>query len=444
MEDSHHGRDAEGPLEIGKAGWRDILWRLWAETGSHNVGMLAAGVAFYAFLAFVPALGAMVLMYGLLSDPAQIGAQLQVVFHLLPSDAAKLVGDQMVSVTKTSAGKSGLGLAVALLLAIYGSMSASSAIISALNVVYDEEETRSLVHTYGLAIGISVALVLVGLMGVLAIGALAFLVGLMPSAPAGVILLIRVAFWLAAAVSASSVIAVIYRFAPDRRPAKWRWVAPGAAVATIAWLAMTLVFGLYATHIANYNATYGALGAVVGLLMWLYFSAFVILAGSELNAELERQTAKDSTRGPARPMGQRRAYVADTLGEPRSKHEPRQDGGQGGPEQRQHSRSKVVGKTEHTLRDARSELDRAKARFFETLGAIEHGVSPGVLIEHGRRAIKTKLSAISETGVALARARPAPLVAGAAAVVALLTMPFLTGVVRRRRSRPTEVAGDSA
>jgi membrane protein len=244
-----------------------------------------------------------------------VGHHLQTVFRLLPPDAAKLVGEQLINVTKASAGKTGLGLGFALLLALYGAMKGASAIITALNITYDQEEGRGFFHQTLVAIGITVGMILVGVLGVLAISALAFLEALIPAAPDSVKLLIRIAFCIAAAGVASGVIAAIYRYAPDRRPAKWRWLTPGAILATLGWLAMTLAFGLYAANFAHYNATYGALGAVVALLMWLYLSAYIFLIGAELNSETEHQTARDSTRGPPKPMGNRRAYVADTVGD---------------------------------------------------------------------------------------------------------------------------------
>ena len=308
------GRDAKSPMQIPRSGWRDVLWRTWSESGSDNIGLLAAGVAFYGFLALVPMLAAFVFTYGLLADPATVSKHLQVVVNLLPADAAKLIGEQMISVTKTAAEKTGLGLVLALGLAIYGAMNGASAVTTALNVVYDEAETRNFFRTTWLAFLITVGMVTVGVLGAFAIGALGFLESLMPWAPGFLVVLIRVGFWLAAAAAACAVIATVYRYAPNRRKAKWRWLTPGSVFATVSWLLVTLGFGLYAANFGNYNATYGALGAVVVLLMWLYLSAYTLLLGAELNSELEHQTAEDTTSGPARPMGQRKAYVADTVG----------------------------------------------------------------------------------------------------------------------------------
>lgn len=313
--DDGRGRQADTPLKMSRHAWRDILWRVWSESGNDNIGLIAAGVAFYAFLAFVPLLASVVLTYGLLADPKTVAEHLQVLFDLLPTDAASLIGDQLVAVTATAAKKTGLGLLIALGLAVYGAMNGAKSIITALNIAYDETETRNFFKVTFIALAITVGLLFVAVFTILAIGALALLESLVPWAPAFVITLIRIAFWLAAAFAASTVIATIYRYAPNRRKARWRWLTAGSAFATIGWLAMTLGFGFYVANFANYNATYGALSAVVVMLMWLFLSAYILILGAELNSEIEHQTALDTTVGRPRPMGERRAYVADTLGE---------------------------------------------------------------------------------------------------------------------------------
>lgn len=308
------GRDTTNPLKMPLHAWRDILWRTWSEVGSDNVGLIAAGVAFYSFLAAVPLLASCVLTYGLIADPATVSNHLGILFELLPRDAASLLGDQVLAITQTAAEKTGLGLAVALSLAIYGAMNGAGAIVTALNVAYDEAETRNIFKTRALALLITLGMTLVGVMTVLAIGALAFLENLIPTAPNAIVIAIRIAFWICAALAASTVVASIYRFGPDRRRARWRWLTVGSAFFTIGWLIMTLSFGFYVANFANYNATYGALSAVVVLLMWIYFSAYLLIIGAELNSEIEHQTTVDTTVGSPRPMGERRASVADTVG----------------------------------------------------------------------------------------------------------------------------------
>jgi membrane protein len=310
------GRDADAPTDIPPRGWKDIAVRTWKEAGDDNVGLISAGVAFYGFLALIPLIAAIVLTYGLVADPETVMRHVQGLFTLMPQDAARLIGDQMLSVSSTASHKTGIGLLVSILLSLYGAMKGASAIITALNIIYDEEEERGFIKKNLIALAATVGAALVALTGIAAISALAFVESLFPGAPSAMLIVIRIAFWIAAALAATAAIAALYRYGPSRDKAKWRWLTPGSLFGTLAWLAVTFGFGLYTASFGNYNATYGALGAVVVLLMWLYLSAYVLLLGAELNAEIEHQTARDTTRGPDRPMGARDAEMADTLGAP--------------------------------------------------------------------------------------------------------------------------------
>lgn len=310
---SDRGRGAQRPRDMPRLAWRDILIRTWNESGSDNIGLISAGVAFYGFLAFVPTLAALVLCYGLFADPAAIATHLQSLFRLLPEEAARLIGEQLLSVVNTGAGKKGFGLLLSLGLSIYGAMNGAKAIVTAVNIAYDEDESRSFIQLTLLACLMTLGLLLAGVIAIVAIAALAFLEHLMPGAPNFVITVIRVGFWLLAAIAASMLLSTIYRFAPNRKRALWRWLTPGSLFATLGWLAVSLGFGLYASNFGNYGATYGALSAVIVTLMWLYLSAYILILGAELNSEIEHQTAEDTTVGRAKPLGQRNAYVADTV-----------------------------------------------------------------------------------------------------------------------------------
>jgi membrane protein len=309
------GRQAESPTQIPARGWRDIAIRSWKEASTDNISLIAAGVAFYAFLSIVPLLGALVLTYGLVAEPSTVLEHIRALFALLPPEAASLIADQMIKISEQSANEAGLGLVVSLALALYGAMKGATAIVTALNIAYDEEEGRGFIRLNLMALAITIGAVVTGLTGIAAVAALAFLESLMPAAPPTMIPLLRLLFWCGAALVMAVGVATLYRYGPNRDQAKWRWLSPGAAFATIAWLIATLAFGIYTANFGNYDATYGALGAVVVLLMWLYLSAYILLFGAELNSEIEHQTAVDTTTGPEQPMGTRRAYVADTLGE---------------------------------------------------------------------------------------------------------------------------------
>lgn len=318
------GADSRHPWEHPWPAWKSILLRVYAMNGYHNLTLMAAGVAFYAFLSFVPLLGAIVMTYGLVADPATVSQHMQTIFELVPADAARLISDQLISIVSTASGQAGLGLIVALFLSIYGAMRASSAIIQALNVIYEEEDERSFIKTTLLSAMITLAAVAAGIVGIVSAGVLTWLQS--ETAVLGVAgaMLIQAATWIVAGAIASGAIAFAYRFGPDRARAKWRWLSVGSVAATLLWLLATVGFGIYASNFADYNATYGALGAVVVLLMWLFVSSYAILIGAEINAEAERQTTVDSTTGHPRPMGHRGARMADSLP---SKHQnkPRRD-----------------------------------------------------------------------------------------------------------------------
>lgn len=309
--------DADTPLGFTGAAWKQVLGRIWTKSGSHNVGLMAAGVAFYAFLSIVPIFGALVMTYGLFADPATVTEHMQTIINVVPRDAAKLIYDQLISAATTAAGKAGLGLAVALLVSLYGATRASGAIMSALNVIYEQEETRSFVKTTLISFALIIGAIVVGIVGLLAASLLAFLgtaiaeLGLDLGPVAA--FFIKVVTWAVAALLTAVAIGLTYRIAPDRHDARWKWLNIGSVLATVLWVAATIGFGIYASRFGDYNATYGALGAVVVLLMWLFLSAYALLIGALLNAELERQTEKDTTTGHPRPMGQRGATVADQV-----------------------------------------------------------------------------------------------------------------------------------
>ncbi|WNO52926.1 YihY/virulence factor BrkB family protein [Stakelama saccharophila] len=307
------GFDSGHPWQHPWPAWKAIFGRIYSMTGYHNLSLMAAGVAFYAFLSFVPLLGAVVMTYGLVADPGTVAEHMQTVIRLVPTDAASLIRDQLESVANTAASQAGIGLAIALFFSVYGAMRAANAMIQALNVVYEEDESRNMIQTTILAIFLTLGAIVAVLVGVVAAIVLGFLqeaVGMLGEA--GVVL-IKIATWLVAAAIVSAGFAFIFRYGPDRARARWRWLSVGSVASTLLWLVATLLFGIYTANFANYNATYGALGAVVVLLMWLFVSSYAVLLGAEINAEAERQTGVDSTTGMPRPFGERGATVADTL-----------------------------------------------------------------------------------------------------------------------------------
>ncbi|UXC91486.1 YihY/virulence factor BrkB family protein [Sphingobium sp. RSMS] len=306
------GATADTPRQMNWAGWKPVLKRIWVNSGRHNVSLLSAGVAFFAFLSFVPLLGAVVMTYGLIADPGTVAMHMRTIIDLVPADAARLIYEQLTQLTQSATDKKGIGLLVALLISIYGASRASGAMIGSLNIIYEQEDRRSLVRSYLVAAALAGAAVLVGIIGLLAASMLSFTEGLVEGiGPVGASA-VQALTWLVAASLCSSAIGGMYRFAPDRADARWQWLSVGSCAATLLWLLATLGFGLYASWFGDYDATYGSLGAVVVLLMWLYVSAYAVLLGGVINAETERQTARDTTTGPEEPMGQRGAAMADT------------------------------------------------------------------------------------------------------------------------------------
>lgn len=311
------GVDADRPTDIPAAGWKQILRRAFRETKQDNVPLLAAGVAFFAFLALFPALIAGVSLYGLVADPAQVQEQIASLSSALPRETATLVTDQVREVTGQSSRALGVGLAVSVLAALFSASGGVANLMKAVNLAYDEQETRGFVKLRATAL----------LLTVCAIVFLAVAVGLVAVVPVlldGVGLsgvgrvLVQVLRWGGLVVFVLVALAVVYRYAPDRDNPQLRWVGLGSVVATTLWLLGSAAFSLYVSNFGSYGKTYGTLAGVAVLLLWLFLSSFVVLLGAEINSELEQQTAKDTTQGPERPRGERRAVKADTVASPSS------------------------------------------------------------------------------------------------------------------------------
>ena len=308
-----HGRDAMRPREIPLRGWRDILFRVKDEISEDQLSIVAAGVAFYAMLALFPALIALVSIYGLVSDPVAVEQQVSSFYSVLPGDVARIVGSQLDGiVSSTSAGLS-LSFAISVAVALWTASSGMLALITGVNIAYDEKDTRSYVRQRLLAIGFmfgAIVVVTVLVAGIVAVPIVVRAVGL----GGGTLALVNYGRWPLLGLVFFGALSALYRYGPDRRNPQWRWVTWGAAAATGLWLLGSLGFSFYVSQFGKFNETYGTLGAVIVLLLWLYLSAFIVLLGAELNSEMEHQTARDSTVAPEKPMGERGAYVADTLG----------------------------------------------------------------------------------------------------------------------------------
>ncbi|MBA2466408.1 MAG: YihY/virulence factor BrkB family protein, partial [Sphingomonas sp.] len=310
---AEQGRHADSPWQMPFAAWKEVAIRTWRESSKDNIGIVAAGVAFYGFLALVPLLGAMVLTYGMVAEPQSVIDHMQSLTRVMPADVAELIGGQLMNVVQTSGGKKGLGLLLALAIALWGARNAAGSIVTALNIAYEEEEKRGFLKVTLLALAMTVAAVLMALLAVAASSVLGYLHHFLPdTGPVGLAVWKVLTFALLAAAAAGAV-AALYRYGPSREKARWTWITPGSAFAALGWLLLTLGFGFYVANFGNYNATYGSLGAAIVLLTWLYLSSYVLLFGAEMNSELEHQTARDTTEGAPAPLGARGAWAADNV-----------------------------------------------------------------------------------------------------------------------------------
>ena len=309
-----HGRHADRPRDIPSRGWWDIAKRVKNQIKRDRLSIVAAGVAFYGLLAVFPGLVALVGLYGLLVEPAQVEQHVSAISGMLPPDAANLLLGQLKDLTSTDKTALGIGAIGGLLLALWSASAAVRTLMEALNVAYHEEESRGFIRFYGTALILTfggVIAVVAAIALVVGVPALLKLVGL--EGIAGT--LVSLVRWPVLAVLAILGFAVVYRYGPSRAKPRWRWVSWGAAIAVALWIVGSALFSIYVTRLGNYNETYGAAGAVVILLMWFLLSSYAILIGAEINGETERQTRKDTTSGGDKPMGARRAYAADTVGE---------------------------------------------------------------------------------------------------------------------------------
>lgn len=315
------GRRAEAPSEIPAAGWKDVARRVKAEAREDNLPLLSAGVAFYALLSLFPALAAVVSIYGIVADPSEVSRQLRSLTRALPSDAAHLIVQQARDVAGTSNGSLGITVVVGIVLALWSASSGMKWLMAALSLVYDEREERKFVKLRGtavlLTIGAAVGLVIsIGLIS--AMPAICRHLGL-GAAGTWVAVVLR---WPVLAALVVAGLAVLYRYGPDRDRARWRWVTRGSGLAAVIWLVASAAFAAYAAVAGRFAKTYGSVAGVVVLMLWLYLSILAILLGGEINAEMEHQTAADTTVGPSRPLGARGAEMADTIG-PTEADDPR-------------------------------------------------------------------------------------------------------------------------
>jgi membrane protein len=307
-----HGHDATHPQEIPPRGWWEILKRTASEVSEDRVLTEAAGVTFYALLALFPALAALISIYGLFADPATISEHLDLLGNVVPGGGMEIVNEQVRRITAKGETSLGFSAIIGLAVSLWSANQAMKAMVDALNIVYGEKEKRGFFRRLLVTMAFTLAGILflvLAMVGVVVLPIALKFIGL-----DGVLdNVLRLARWPVLLLAVGFFLACLYRYGPSREQAQWRWVSWGSAVASIAWVAFSLGFSWYVENFGSYNETYGSLGAVIGFMTWIWLSAAVVLVGAELDAEMEHQTARDTTTGPERPMGGRGARMADTV-----------------------------------------------------------------------------------------------------------------------------------
>ena len=307
------GRHATQPLQIPWRGWYDILWRTYQEMQQDRLLSIAGGVSFFALLAIFPAITALVSAYGLFFNPAIIANDIGQLSDLVPANVLTIVQEQAKRIASNNSQTLSVGLVIGILVSLWSAMSGVKAVIDALNVIYEQREGRTFIKLNFVALVFTLFGFATFLLAMAAIVILPLILS-----PIGfgnfTETVTRIARWPVLLIALLLGLAILYRYGPDRRAARWQWVSIGSAFATLTWFVASFLFSWYLTNFANYNATYGSLGAVVGLMIWLWISTAVVLLGAELNAEIEHQTARDSTIGADKPLGTRGAVMADTVG----------------------------------------------------------------------------------------------------------------------------------
>lgn len=306
------GGQAEHPSQIPARGWWDIARRVWTNISRYELSVVSAGIAFNEFFALFPTLAAALSLYGLVADPETVQDQMTLLAGFLPNEVQSLVGDQMQGLAQSSGGALGLSLVIALAVALWGATRGVKGLISGLNIVHGEEEKRGFLALNLTALSLTLGAIVFGLVALALVAAVPAILDFLPMG-AGLRDVLSAVRWPVLGGFALAGLAVVYRFAPSRRPPRWRWITWGALAAVALWLIGSGLFSLYAARFGNFNESYGSMAAVAVTLLWFQLTSFIVLLGALLDAEMEHQTARDTTTGPEAPMGRRGANMADTV-----------------------------------------------------------------------------------------------------------------------------------
>ncbi len=307
------GRAAEKPSEVPVKGWKDILWRVYQQISEDRVLSVAAGVTFYALLALFPGITAFVSLYGLFADAGTVSDHLAKLSGILPAGALDIIGEQVRRVASKPTGSLSFAFFTGLAIALWSSNAGMKALFDALNIVYDENEKRGFIKLNAITLLFTFGALLFLLLAIAAVVAIPVVLKLFSFGKL-VESLLSILRWPILLLGVLFGLACLYRYGPSRDKPQWRWVTWGSAIAAALWLGGSMLFSWYVASFGNYDATYGSLGAAIGFMTWIWLSTIIVLLGGEINAELEHQTARDTTEGAEQPLGARGAKMADTVG----------------------------------------------------------------------------------------------------------------------------------
>lgn len=310
--DHGNGRRANNPAHIPLRGWKDIFWRLYGDFNDNRILLTAAGVTFYLLLSLVPTLTAFVSLYGLFNDRGSVLQQVELLAGVVPSGALEVLQDQLNRLVSQKDTTLGWTFLVAFALALWSASAGVKALFEAMNIAYHEREQRSFIALNLAALAFTLGAAVAGVLVLSVVVLMPAMVELLPGD--SVEWMVRIGSYVVMLIVISVLIAALYRYGPSREQAKWRWITPGALLSVLALGAGSVGFSWYVANFSNDNATYGSLGAVIGMMTWMWISTTLVIVGAVLNSEIEHQTARDTTTGPTMPMGSRGAFVADTVG----------------------------------------------------------------------------------------------------------------------------------
>jgi membrane protein len=281
--------------------WRDwwaVLKRVFSFMSTERVTLTAAGVSYYTLLALFPALAALVSVYGLVNDANSLSAHLDTLSGIVPESILRFVGAELTRLVESNPRSLGIGAVVSLLVALWSANGGVKSMFWAMNMAYDRAEERSFVTLNLITFTFTLAAMLVFVVVINALVVMPLMVNALGLGAVGRLLgtVIPGAF---AFIIVYAAIALVYRFGPSQPPAGWRWLTPGALAAALVWLLASIGFSFYLANFSNYDATYGTLGTAIGLLIWLYISAFIVIVGADVNAELEKQAVGTESLPPS-------------------------------------------------------------------------------------------------------------------------------------------------